>query len=102
LPGTGAIARALIEAAAPVNGHPGDPETPLITAASYGDAEVARVLIEAGADIDAVSAPNSGALAAAQRYGRLIGRLTLTDALGGPVCAAVRPPLITWSASAAG
>lgn len=60
LPGTGAIARALIEAGAPVNGHPGDKETPLITAASYGDAEVARVLIEAGADVDAVSAPDSG------------------------------------------
>jgi uncharacterized protein len=56
LPGTGAIARALIEAGAPVNGHPGDKEAPLITAASYGDAEVAKVLIEAGADIEAVSA----------------------------------------------
>jgi uncharacterized protein len=60
LPGTGAIARALIEAGAPVNGRPGDKETPLITAASVGDAEVARVLIAAGADIDAVSAPDSG------------------------------------------
>jgi uncharacterized protein len=56
----GAIAKALIEARAPVNGHPGDKETPLITAASSGDAEVARVLIEAGADLDAVSAPDSG------------------------------------------
>jgi len=60
LPGTGAIAKALIDAGAPVNGHPGDKETPLITAASYGDADVARVLIQAGADIDAVSAPDSG------------------------------------------
>jgi hypothetical protein len=60
LPGTGAIARALIQAGAPVNGRPGDKETPLITAASVGDAEVARALIEAGADIDAVSAPDSG------------------------------------------
>lgn len=60
LPGTGAVAQALIDAGAPVNGHPGDKETPLITAASYGDAEVAKVLIEAGADIDAVSAPDSG------------------------------------------
>lgn len=60
LPGTGAIARALIQAGAPVNGHPEDKETPLITAASSGDADVARVLIEAGADIDAVSAPDSG------------------------------------------
>ena len=60
LPGTGAIASALIDAGAPVHGRPGDKETPLITAASYGDAEVARVLIEAGADIDAISAPDSG------------------------------------------
>jgi ankyrin repeat protein len=60
LPGTGAIARALLQAGAPVNGNPGARETPLITAASYGDAEVARALIEAGADIEAVSAPNSG------------------------------------------
>ena len=60
LPGTGAVARALIEAGAPVNGHPGDKETPLITAASYGDAGVARALIETGADIEAASAPDSG------------------------------------------
>ena len=60
LPGTGAAARALVNAGAPVNGNPGDPETPLITAASYGDAEVARVLIDAGADIDAISSPDSG------------------------------------------
>ena len=50
----------LLQAGALVDGYPGDTETPLITAASYGDAEVARVLIEAGADIEAVSAPDSG------------------------------------------
>jgi ankyrin repeat protein len=60
LPGTGAVARALLDAGAPVDGIPGDKETPLITAASYGDAEVARVLIEAGADVNAKSAPDSG------------------------------------------
>jgi ankyrin repeat protein len=60
LPGTGAIARALIGAGAPVNGRPGDKETPLITAASVGDADVVRALIEAGADLDAASAPDSG------------------------------------------
>ena len=48
LAGTRAVAEALLTAGAPVNGEPGDPETPLITAASYGDAEVARALIEAG------------------------------------------------------
>jgi ankyrin repeat protein len=60
LPGTGAVAQRLIDAGAPVDGDPGDPETPLITAASYGDAEVAKVLIEAGADMNARSSPGSG------------------------------------------
>ncbi len=58
--GTAAAAHALIARGAPVNGAPGDPETPLITAASYGDADVAAVLVAAGADIDAVAAAGSG------------------------------------------
>jgi ankyrin repeat protein len=60
LPGTGAVAKALIDAGAPVDLDPGDKETPLITAASYGDAEVAKVLIDAGADLNVRSAPDSG------------------------------------------
>jgi ankyrin repeat protein len=60
VPGTAAVAEALIAAGARVEGDPGDTETPLITAASYGDADVARVLIEAGADIEAVAAPDAG------------------------------------------
>jgi ankyrin repeat protein len=60
LPGTGAVAQTLIDAGARVDGDPGDSETPLITAASYGDAEVAKVLIDAGADVNAHSAPDSG------------------------------------------
>jgi uncharacterized protein len=59
-PGTGAVARALIDAGAPVDGDPDDRETPLITAASYGDVEVAAVLVEAGADLEAVAAPTAG------------------------------------------
>jgi ankyrin repeat protein len=59
-PGTGALAQALIAAGAAVDGDPGASETPLITAASYGDAEVAQVLIEAGAKLEACSAPDSG------------------------------------------
>ncbi|MBN9619979.1 MAG: ankyrin repeat domain-containing protein [Actinobacteria bacterium] len=55
LAGTGAMARALLVAGAPVEGDPSDSETPLMTAASYGDAEVAQVLIEAGADLDATA-----------------------------------------------
>jgi uncharacterized protein len=58
--GAGALARALIEAGAAVNGDPGEKETPLITAASYGDAEVAQVLIAAGADLEGRAADDAG------------------------------------------
>jgi ankyrin repeat protein len=34
-----------------------------MTAASYGDADVARVLVEAGADLDALAAPTAGGVA---------------------------------------
>jgi ankyrin repeat protein len=60
VPGTGALAHALIAAGAAVNGQPGASETPLITAASYGDAEVAQALIDAGADLEARSSPDAG------------------------------------------
>jgi uncharacterized protein len=60
LRGTGEVARALIDAGAPVDGLPEDAETPLMTAASYGDLEVARVLTDAGANIDARARPDSG------------------------------------------
>jgi ankyrin repeat protein len=60
VPGTGPVARMLLDAGAPVDGNPGESETPLMTAASYGDAEVARVLVDAGADLEARSAPDSG------------------------------------------
>jgi hypothetical protein len=39
-------------------------------------------------------------LAAAVERGLLLARLGLTDARGWPLCAAVRPPLIEWSAPA--
>lgn len=57
--GTKEVARMLVASGARVEGDPGDFETPLITAASYGDADVARVLIEAGADIDAKAAAHA-------------------------------------------
>ncbi|MEO6714787.1 MAG: ankyrin repeat domain-containing protein [Mycobacteriales bacterium] len=60
VPGTGALTRALLLAGAPVDGDPGASETPLITAASYGDAEVAQVLIDAGADLDATASATAG------------------------------------------
>ncbi|MFI0409118.1 ankyrin repeat domain-containing protein [Actinomadura sp. 3N508] len=83
LPGTGTVARALIEVGAPVDGHPGDKETPLITAASYGDAEVAQMLIEAGADIEAISAPDSGGVPSgtALRHAAVFGMTTVVDVL---------------------
>ncbi|MGW7204281.1 DUF5990 family protein [Streptomyces sp. NPDC054837] len=41
-------------------------------------------------------------LDAAARDGLLVGRLGLTDAQGGPLCARVEPPQITWTAAHAG
>lgn len=58
--GTAAAAHVLLAEGAPVDGPPGAPETPLITAASYGDAELAAVLVAAGADLDATAAANAG------------------------------------------
>lgn len=48
--------------------------------------------------LDAVPAD---VLAAAARDGLLVGRLGLTDAQGGPRCARVEPPDITWTAERA-
>ncbi len=58
--GSGRAAQVLIAAGAPVDGAPSDPETPLITAASYGDADIAAVLIAAGADVDATARDDAG------------------------------------------
>ena len=41
-------------------------------------------------------------LDAAWQYGSLIGSLNLTNANGHPLCAAVRPPLIRWTAAPTG
>ena len=41
---------------------------------------------------------DAGVLEAASRSGRLNARLGLTDAKGHPLCAAVRPPHVTWVA----
>ncbi|MEU6644125.1 ankyrin repeat domain-containing protein [Saccharomonospora sp. NPDC046836] len=99
LPGTGAIAKALLDAGAPVDGHAGDKETPLITAASYGDAEVAEVLIEAGADIDAVSAPDSGGVpsATALDHAAVFGMTQVLDLL---VAAGARTGSLEMAAAA--
>jgi uncharacterized protein len=80
---TGEVARALIETGAPVNGHPGTPETPLITAASYGDAEVAQVLIGAGADLEVRAAPDAGGVpgGTALLHAAVFGMTTVLDLL---------------------
>lgn len=58
--GTAAAAHVLLAAGAPVDGPPGAKETPLITAASYGDAALAAVLIAAGANVEARAADDAG------------------------------------------
>ena len=77
------VARMLVERGAPVEGDPDDRETPLITAASYGDAEVALVLIEAGADIDAVAADDSGGVpgGSALLHAGVFGNTEVVDVL---------------------
>lgn len=81
--GTATVARALIDAGAPVNGQPGDPETPLITAASYGDPDVARVLIEAGADIEALASDDAGGVpgGTALLHAAVFGMTSVVDVL---------------------
>lgn len=41
-------------------------------------------------------------LVQALELGVLVGRLGLTDPKGNPLCAAVRPPVIEWSAAGRG
>ncbi|MEU6153383.1 ankyrin repeat domain-containing protein [Actinosynnema sp. NPDC047251] len=67
----GGVARVLLAAGAPADGPADVRETPLITAASYGEVELARVLVDAGADLRAVGYAVAGgtALAHAVEYG---------------------------------
>ncbi len=83
VPGTGAMARALLDAGAPVDGDAEDAETPLITAASYGDAEVAEVLVAAGADLDVTAAADAGGVpgGTALRHAVVFGMTDVVDVL---------------------
>jgi ankyrin repeat protein len=83
LAGTGAMARALIDAGASVDGDPGDSETLLITAASYGDAEVAAVLIDAGAELEATASPTAGGVpgGTALTHAAVFGMTEVVDVL---------------------
>ncbi len=82
-PGTGALARALLDAGAPVDGEPYARETPLMTAASYGDAEVARVLLDAGADLAATASSDAGGVpgGTALRHAAVFGMADVADIL---------------------
>jgi uncharacterized protein len=97
--GTGAVVRALLAAGAPVNGRPEDRETPLITAASYGDAEAAAALVEAGADLETHSAPNAGGIpdASALAHAAIYGHTAIVDLL---VAAGARVTSVVLAAAA--
>jgi len=81
--GTDEVARVLLAAGAPVDGEPGERETPLITAASYGDAAVALVLIEAGAELEARAADDAGGVpgATALLHAAVFGMTDVVDVL---------------------
>lgn len=83
VPGTGALAQVLLQAGAPVEGDPLDAERPLMTAASYGDAQVARVLIDAGADVHATASPTAGGVpgGTALRHAAVFGMTDVVDVL---------------------
>ncbi len=83
VPGTGELARALLGAGAPVDGEAAERETPLITAASYGDAAVATELIAAGATVDARSADDSGGVpgGTALLHAAVFGMTSVVDVL---------------------
>jgi ankyrin repeat protein len=85
VPGAAAMARLLLDAGAPVDGDPEDRETPLITAASYGDAGVAAVLVEAGATLDATAAPDAGGVpgGTALLHAAVFGMTAVVDVLAG-------------------
>jgi ankyrin repeat protein len=82
-----------------VNGEPGAPESPLITASSYGDAEVARVLVEAGADLEATAGANAGGVpgGTALLHAAVFGMTAVVDVL---VAAGVRVPDLVLAAAA--
>lgn len=78
LPGVGVMTRALLDTGAPVDGHSAASETPLITAASYGDAEVARILLDAGADLEATGPATCGT---ALHHAAVFGMTDVVDVL---------------------
>lgn len=68
---SGAMARVLLEAGGGADGPVDAPEPPLVTAASYGEADMVRVLIDAGANLEATgfAVPEGTALGHAVEFG---------------------------------
>lgn len=97
--GTADLARLLLAAGAPVDGAPGDPETPLVTAASYGDATVAQVLVAAGADVERRSSTRSGGIpgGTALLHAAVFGMTGVVDVL---VAAGADVPDVVMAAAA--
>jgi ankyrin repeat protein len=95
---TGEVARILLAAGAPVDGDPDDRESPLITAASYGDPDVAQALIDGGADVDRLSAPDSGGVAGGNAliHAGVFGFPAVVDVLAA---AGARPRTLTEAAA---
>ena len=83
LPNVGEMARMLLAAGAPVDGPPGAAETTLMTAASYGDPEVAGILIEAGADLESTASPHAGGVpgGTALKHAAVFGMTAVVDLL---------------------
>ncbi|MFE7564102.1 DUF5990 family protein [Kitasatospora sp. NPDC057500] len=77
-----------------VQGRPGQRFVYLVWGA-VDDAGALSVFRRAKLMLDAVDARVA---ADATATGRLTGRLGLTDAKGQPLCAAVRPPQVVWTA----
>lgn len=67
----GDIARLLLQAGTAPDGSPDAPESPLVTAASYGEEDIVRALIAAGADLETTgfAVPGGTALAHAVEFG---------------------------------
>lgn len=74
-----------------------DPHTGDVQIAEDGGEQdrTLRMFRRAKLQLDAVSPE---LLRSAAEQGWLIARVRLTDEKGGPTCASVRPPLISWSA----
>ena len=109
VPGAARVARELIAAGAPVDGDPDDRETPLVTAASYGDAGVARALVDAGATLETRASDDSGGVpgGTALLHAAVFGMTDVIDVLveaGAQVCsieeAAAAGDVTGWIADA--